>query len=120
MSTVEYIRGQLPRGELLCQLSEEASELSKAALKLRRAEDGTNPTPVSVEEAEENLLEEIGDILNALEVLDIDFFGVYSDGARLKKMRRWSERLEEAAEKKELAQLEADLEEDPLLEPCPF
>lgn len=115
MNTVEYIRGQLPRGELLCQLAEEASELSKAALKLRRAEDGTNPTPVSIEEAEENLLEEIGDILNALEVLDIDFFGVYSDGARLKKMRRWSERLEEAKQKREAAAEEFDMIHD-----CPF
>lgn len=115
MNTVEYIRDQLPRGELLCQLSEEASELSKAALKLRRAEDGTNPTPVSVEEAEENLLEEIGDILNALEVLDIDFFGVYSDGARIKKMRRWSERLEEAKQKREAAAEAFDM-----MHECPF
>lgn len=106
MNTVEHIRDQLPRGELLCQLAEEASELSKAALKLRRAEDGTNPTPVSIEEAEENLMEEIGDILNALEVLDIDICAVYYDGARLKKMRRWSERLEEAAEKREQAKEE--------------
>ena len=31
-------------------------------MKLRRALDGTNPTPKSVEECEENLLEELADI----------------------------------------------------------
>lgn len=106
MNTVEYIRGQLPRGELLCQLSEEASELAKTALKLRRAEDGTNPTPVSVEEAEENLLEEIGDVLLVLDVLEIDYLDPKLDAAWKKKLTRWAERLEEAAEKREQAKEE--------------
>ena len=52
----------LPKTEILAQLGEEASELAQAALKLRRALDGTNPTPKSVEECEENLLEELADI----------------------------------------------------------
>ena len=52
----------LPETEILAQLAEEASELAQAALKLRRALDGTNPTPKSVEECEENLLEELADI----------------------------------------------------------
>lgn len=34
--------------DLLCQLAEEASELAQAALKLKRAMEGTNPTPMSV------------------------------------------------------------------------
>lgn len=38
----------LPKTEILAQLAEEASELAQAALKLRRALDGTNPTPKSV------------------------------------------------------------------------
>ena len=33
----------LPKTEILAQLAEEASELAQAALKLRRALDGTNP-----------------------------------------------------------------------------
>lgn len=52
----------LPREEILAQLAEEASELAQAALKLRRALDGTNPTPKSVAECEENLLEEWADV----------------------------------------------------------
>lgn len=49
----------LPEEELLAQLAEECSEAAKAALKLRRARDGVNPTPVSEEEAFSNLVEEL-------------------------------------------------------------
>jgi hypothetical protein len=49
----------LPKTEILAQLAEEASELAQAALKLRRALDGTNPTPKSVEECLENIQEEM-------------------------------------------------------------
>ena len=52
----------LPEEELLAQLAEECSEAAKAALKLRRARDGVNPTPVSEEEAFGNLVEELADI----------------------------------------------------------
>jgi len=52
----------LPEDELLAQLAEECSEAAKAALKLRRARDGVNPTPVSEEEAFGNLVEELADI----------------------------------------------------------
>lgn len=58
----------LPKTEILAQLAEEASELAQAALKLRRALDGTNPTPKSVEECEENMLEELADIKVAFTV----------------------------------------------------
>lgn len=58
----------LPKTEILAQLAEEASELAQAALKLRRALDGTNPTPKSIEECEENLLEELADIKVAFTV----------------------------------------------------
>lgn len=52
----------LPKTEILAQLAEEASELAQAALKLRRALDGTNPTPKSVEECLENIQEEMADV----------------------------------------------------------
>ena len=58
----------LPETEILAQLAEEASELAQAALKLRRAMDGTNPTPKDVEECEMNLLEELADIKVAFTV----------------------------------------------------
>lgn len=52
----------LPKTEILAQLAEEASELAQAALKLRRALDGTNPTPKTVEECLENVQEEMADV----------------------------------------------------------
>jgi NTP pyrophosphatase (non-canonical NTP hydrolase) len=65
----------LPKTEILAQLAEEASELAQAALKLRRALDGTNPTPKSVGECEENLMEEFADISNAVDALCDAWFG---------------------------------------------
>ena len=52
----------LPEDELLAQLAEECAEAAKAALKLRRARNGVNPTPVSEKDAFENLVEELADI----------------------------------------------------------
>lgn len=45
----------LGESELLAQLAEEAAELAQAALKLRRALDGSNPTPKSVSECRDAL-----------------------------------------------------------------
>lgn len=52
----------LDKTEILAQLAEEASELSQAALKLRRAIDGKNPTPKSISECVVALDEEIADV----------------------------------------------------------
>lgn len=51
--------------------------LAQAALKLRRALDGTNPTPKSVAECEKNLHEEFGDILNCILALTYDNEDLY-------------------------------------------
>ena len=52
----------LDKTEILAQLAEEASELAQAALKLRRAIDGKNPTPRDISECEAALDEEIADV----------------------------------------------------------
>lgn len=49
----------LPEEEILAQMAEECVEASKAALKLRRARSGVNPTPVS----EKGCLRESGRIV---------------------------------------------------------
>ena len=54
----------LGESELLAQLAEEAAELAQAALKLRRALDGTNPTPKSVSECRDALKEEYTDVID--------------------------------------------------------
>ena len=86
----------LPKTEILAQLAEEASELTQAALKLRRALDGTNPTPKSVEECQKEFEEEYADVVNCIIALDC------MDDAAFERMRkiqhekeaRWLYRLE--------------------------
>lgn len=63
------IKQHLPQDELLAQLAEECAELSQAALKLRRALTGINPTPVAADEARRNLVEEAADVYNVLGLL---------------------------------------------------
>ena len=95
VNAFDYIREKVPQAELLAQLAEEASELTHAALKLRRACDGTNPTPVSPDEALVKLREEISDVMLLLEVLrlggDVHLPEYYK--TRNAKLDRWVLRL---------------------------
>lgn len=92
---IGYINKRLPEEELLAQLAEEASELAQAALKLRRAIDGRNYTPVTPQGARCGLIEEINDVRVCLMVLGLA--EVPNDDAKYMvqaKLRRWAERLE--------------------------
>ena len=96
--TGNKISDYLPQTEILAQLAEEASELSQAALKLRRAMDGTNPTPKSVEECRESLCEEYADVfvcMNALMENDFDKFATETSMLVGEKNERWLNRLRE-------------------------
>lgn len=102
--TEKKISDYLPKNEILAQLAEEASELAQAALKLRRALDGKNPTPKSVEECEANLREEWADVDLSLRcTLESDYFYKHRteiERIEIKKLDRWLSRLkaqEEAA-----------------------
>ena len=75
-------------------LAEEASELSKAALKLARIHRNENPTPVTKEEAIDNLNEEIADVLvcvRSLREVSPEKIKEISDN----KLARWIGRLKE-------------------------
>lgn len=76
-------------------MAEEATELAHAAMKLRRAYDGSNPTPMTKGEAIDNLIEEIGDVFLYLEVLgfpvDPEVYRKDMDA----KLERWVRRLKE-------------------------
>jgi len=90
----EKIKQHIPQDELLAQLAEECAELSQAALKLRRALTGINPTPVTAEEARKNLVEETADVYNVLGLLlDAEDNAEIYDIIRRKKAR-WVKRLE--------------------------
>ena len=94
MNLDEKIKQHIPQDELLAQLVEECAELSQAALKLRRALTGINPTPVTADEARKNLVEEAADVYNVLGLLldAEDNAEIYSIIRR--KKERWLKRLE--------------------------
>lgn len=94
---IDVIVGHLDKGELLCQLAEESAELSQAALKLRRAYDGTNPTPKSERECFEQLLEEMCDVCVCCTALGLDTRENRHRMAEIAqaKILRWAARLEE-------------------------
>lgn len=85
--------------ELLAQLAEEAAELSQAALKLRRAMTGYNPTPVTVAEAHANLIEEAADVNLAISFLLGDNSISEIEEIKQRKLKRWLKRLEESRRK---------------------
>ena len=103
------IQDILPMTEILAQLAEESSELAQAALKLRRALDGTNPTPKSVEECLENIQEEMADVFVCLTMFGksaerdgILIYNRYMEKVikiEYEKEVRWLSRLEEKENK---------------------
>ena len=82
---------KLPVNELLCGLAEECSELAQAALKLRRAYDQTNPTPVDTDTAFEKLCEETADVLLYIEQVTLPM--PYVLEIKQRKLKRWQSRL---------------------------
>lgn len=97
---LDEIRERITQSEVLAQLAEEASELAHAALKLRRAYDGKNPTPVTIEEAYECLIEEFADIKACADVLG---FNRHYEMCKIEKteedkLTRWATRLMESKE----------------------
>lgn len=93
---IQGIKFMLSEGELFAQLAEEASELAKAALKLRRVLDKTNPTPVSLGEAQDNMVEEIADVLLCLHVMGYDPDSTKYLFMMQDKAEQWVKRLEDA------------------------
>ena len=80
-------------------LAEECAELSKACMKCSRIIRGENPTPVTCKEAHEKMLEEVVDVLNAIDAV---FAGLllsrdnWQKVLKIKneKLQRWKERVE--------------------------
>ncbi len=89
---LNHIIETLGTEELLAQLAEEASELSKAALKLRRVLNGKNPTPVSPADALLNVQEEMADVL--LCILSVGFDQIAAEQTIRAKIPRWVGRID--------------------------
>ena len=100
MTDLEYIAENLSEEDILCQIAEEAAELAQAALKLRRAITQTNPTPVTVEKAADNLIEEYGDTVGAMTAYYMKHGAIDGKVAEIieqdnPKFNRWAQRIKE-------------------------
>ena len=95
MNYLDIVRAKLTDQELLAQLAEEAAELGQAALKMRRVMDGANPTPVTFQQAHDNILEEICDVETCVAALLYNTPTAVKVRAdlRAKKLERWAGRL---------------------------
>ena len=82
--------------------------MAQAALKLKRAMEGTNPTPRSVEECVANMDEEIADVSLLVDLLGYNKgeHMLAQGGIAYRKAERWLKRLEEAEEARWLKRLE--------------
>ena len=78
---------------MLEQLAEECTELGKAALKMARIIRKDNPTPVTIEQAKENLCEESGDVITCIEMLKSADVLFVDDNERNAKIKRWKNRI---------------------------
>ena len=96
MDNIDYIANNISELAVLIALAEEASELSKAAMKLARAKGLLdNPTPISVAQAENDLIEEYNDLLNCIVMLNKVSGLTVSENTVLRdsKYRRWAVRI---------------------------
>lgn len=91
LDNIEGINVRLSYPDKLEQLAEECSELAQAALKMARIYRQTNPTPMSPQEAYQNLIEETSDVYLCLTILQLDA----SDKIMESKSNRWIMRLDE-------------------------
>ena len=104
MDDIDYISNNISELAVLMALAEEATELSKAAIKLARAKGLLdNPTPISVEQAEADLIEEYNDLLICVGVLNkMPSLTICVDvDLRKRKCRRWAERIKRQKDTKE-------------------
>lgn len=86
----------LSRPVLLMQAAEECSELAKACLKLARKIDGTNPTPVSMQELCQSITEEYSDVYLSMGYVSHVCNIYLKDPYVIKsKKKRWTDRLNE-------------------------
>lgn len=94
------IESKMGARERLETLAEEAAELSQAALKMIRAYKmggAVNPTPITTNEALENLFEEVADVELAEEALGMYYLNRRRiEEIKEKKRSRWVERLKGA------------------------
>ena len=92
----------LPEDEIAAGLAEEACELAQAALKYRRTfKTSSNPTPITRQEALDNINEEICDVLMYFIIMGYPIESLIARAHNNPKWKRWAERLKQWAQEVE-------------------
>ena len=89
----DFVKDNLLTSDVYLALAEEASELAQAAAKQARILIGNNPSPVSPEDGESNVLEELADVYVCANVLYGRTKDYYVSDVMGKKLSRWVSRL---------------------------
>lgn len=87
-NNINQIRTLIPSPALYEQMAEECTELGQVLLKKARKIRGENFTPLTMEEIDENLIEEFTDLALCAEVLHIKI----NLATLERKLTRWIER----------------------------
>lgn len=96
---MKEIIDKIGESAILEQLAEECTELAKAALKLSRVMRKENPTPVTENDAFDNLVEEIGDVRLLSKVTDFMYDGIDTKDLEQYKLQRWKNRIKTGDQK---------------------
>ena len=87
IAKINEIADKLGKEEILCQLSEECSELIQACLKYRRTMKGL--TPKTETEVRDNLFEELADVLLNIEQIRYLFTNEENVDERIKTIQSY-------------------------------
>lgn len=90
----KYIVRKIGKPACYEQLAEECLELAKEALKMARIMRKENPTPRTLEETRDKVIEEYADVVNCITTLDIPL----DEKVMERKMKRWIKRIKEKEE----------------------
>ncbi len=101
---IEMMEEDIGRPAMFEQLAEECCELAHASLKVARVLREENPTPISIEEAERNFIEESADVdliktymdlyMDYISMSNDESIKMYHDFTDV-KLERWRHRLKE-------------------------
>lgn len=80
---VHFVQDHISKIARFMMLAEEAAEVSQAAAKIARILEGSNPTPKSIEDAWDDLIEEMNDVYLAYEVATGDEFEPIANFSKL-------------------------------------
>lgn len=91
---IKFVREKLTDRDILEQLAEEASELSQASLKaIRACGMSNNATPIKMDNALDNVIEEMGDVAMCYFLFHDKSTAPLLDVCMSHKWKRWALRL---------------------------